>query len=449
MSVFLPKGTRDFLPEEMNRRLAVVETIRAAFHRFGFEPLETPAIERIETLTGKYGDETDKLMFRIHKRGRNVTPGECDLALRYDLTVPLARVLAMHGELRMPFKRYQIQPVWRAERPQKGRFREFFQCDVDIAGATSSMADAECVAVADAALQDLGFSEYTIAINDRRILGCFARRAGATDLQGELRVLIALDKLDKIGRDKVIEEIAGRGFDPAGLDALWRAVDGASGSRDALLNALDADLDEAGRAGVQTLREVIDLAISMGVASDRIRFAPSLARGADYYTGPVFEVAVDEPKVGSVAGGGRYDNLVESLSGRAVPAVGVSLGLERLLVVMEELGMLPARRTSAEVLVTVFNAETRWDAAQAATDLRRHGIAAELYVGDSSLKGQLKHANKRGYPWVVIVGPDEAAKNVITLRDTRSWASETLPAADAADRIRAAIGSVDLDPPAR
>ncbi|MFK7927853.1 MAG: histidine--tRNA ligase [Myxococcota bacterium] len=449
VAVFLPKGTRDFLPQEMTQRLQVIETIRGVFHQFGFDPLETPAIERIETLTGKYGDETDKLMFRIHKRGRDVTPGECDLALRYDLTVPLARVLAMHGELRMPFKRYQIQPVWRAERPQKGRFREFYQCDVDIAGTVSPMADAECIAVADAALRALGFSGYAIQVNDRRILGCFARRSGATDIAGELQVLIALDKLDKIGRDKVLAEIAGRGFDPAGLDALWSAMDTSGGSRDSLLNALEADLDEEGRAGIETLRQVIELAVSMGVAPDTIRFDPSLARGADYYTGPVFEVSVEEPRIGSVAGGGRYDNLVESLSGRAVPAVGVSLGLERLLVVMDELGMLDARPTSADVLVTVFSEETRWDSARAAASLREQGVSAELYVGDGRMKAQLKHANKRGYPWVLVVGPDEAAAGLVTLKNNRSWESTTIPVLEVAQRIREDGGSLDPDPGTR
>jgi len=435
VSVNLPKGARDFLPEVMHQRLAVIETIREVFRQFGFEPLETPAFERIETLTGKYGDETDKLMFRIHKRGRNVTPGECDLALRYDLTVPLARFLAMHRELRLPFKRYQIQPVWRAERPQKGRFREFYQCDVDIAGSTSPLADAECVAVAHAGIGALGFDKYTIRINDRRILSTYARRCGATDLRGELDVLIAIDKLDKIGRDKVEDEVRERGYDPAGLTALWAAAQVDATDASAVLDVLDAELDASGREGVATLRQVLKHAVAMGVDPSRIRVDPALARGADYYTGPVFEATLDDGDVGSIAGGGRYDGLVGALSGRDLPAVGVSLGLERLLVLMEERGMFPEQPTAAEVLVTVFNDDTVQAAARTATALRAQGVSAELYVGDSRLKSQLKHGNKRGYPWVVLVGPDEVADGVITLKNTRTWDNVTLPVEQAAQRI--------------
>ncbi len=440
MSVHLPKGTRDFLPAAMHHRHAVLDTIRGVFGAFGFEPLETPAIERIETLTGKYGEETDKLMFRIHKRGRDVVPGTCDLALRYDLTVPFARVLAMNPSLRMPFKRWQIQPVWRAERPQRGRFREFWQCDVDIAGSTSPLADAECLAVADASLRALGFGvegrRYTIRINDRRILAEFARRAGATSLREELDVLIALDKLDKIGRDKVIDEVRGRGFDPAGLAALWEVTARDPADTEGLLAALEAALDEEGRAGVATLREVVALAEAMGVAAGRLRVDPALARGADYYTGPVFEAVVDEPDVGSIAGGGRYDGLVGALSGRDLPAVGVSLGVERILVVMEELGMLPERATAAEVLVTVLDPSVRADAARVTARLRDAGIAAELYVGDSRFKAQMKHADKRGYPWVALVGPDEVAAGTVTLKDARTWDNVTSPLAEAVRKIR-------------
>lgn len=436
MSVNLPKGTRDFLPAAMHQRIAAIDAIRRVFRQFGFEPLETPAFERIETLTGKYGDETDKLMFRILKRGKGAERGEADLALRYDLTVPFARVLAMHGQLRKPFKRYQIQPVWRAERPQRGRFREFYQCDVDIAGSENPLADAECVAVVDAGLKALGFHDFTIKINDRRILGCFARRAGATDLRSELDVLIAVDKLDKIGRERVLEEVTERGYDASGLDALWAAT--AVDDDRARLDVLAEQLDASGQAGVATLRRVIAAAEAMGVDPARIAVDPALARGADYYTGPVFEAVLDDGGVGSVAGGGRYDGLVGGLSGKDIPAVGVSLGLERLLVIMEERGMSTPRETAAEVLVTVFDDDSVEAAARAAAELRAGGADVELYVGDSRLKSQLKHANKRGYPWLVIVGPDEAAAGVVTLKDTRTWDNVKVPAAEAAARIVAA-----------
>lgn len=436
MSVYLPKGTRDFLPAQMRGRLAVIDTVRSVFERFGFEPLETPAFERIETLSGKYGEETDKLMFRIHKRGRDVTPGECDLALRYDLTVPLARVLAMNADLRLPFKRWQIQPVWRAERPQKGRFREFWQCDVDIAGSTSPLADAECIAVADAALRALGFSAYTIRVNDRRILTELARRAGAQDLQQELSVLIALDKLDKIGREAVEAELVVRGFDPQGLAPLWDLLDGPSLDNEALLGALQERLSGAGLEGLAVLRAVLAAAEAMGVPAARLRLDPSLARGADYYTGPVFEVTGDDPSVGSVAGGGRYDGLVRHLSGRDLPAVGVSLGLERLLVLLEGDGKLDDPAPLAEILLTVFDESSAPAAARAASAFRSAGVNAELYVGDGRMKAQFKHGNKRGYPWIGIVGPDEARDGTITLKNQRTWENVTLSVGEAVARVQ-------------
>lgn len=434
MSIHLPKGTRDFLPDAMRGRQHVLDTVRGVFERFGFEPLETPAIERIETLSGKYGDETDKLMFRIHKRGRNVTPGECDLALRYDLTVPLARVLSMNADLRLPFKRWQIQPVWRAERPQRGRFREFWQCDVDIAGSRSPLADAECIAVADAALQALGFHNYTIRINDRRILSELARRAGAKGMEQELQVLIALDKLDKIGRERVESEIADRGFDPAGLAALWGLLEG-SADASTTLSALDAELTEHGRSGVATVRAVLAAALAMGVSAQRLIVDPSLARGADYYTGPVFEVASNDPSVGSLAGGGRYDGLVERLSGRDLPAVGVSLGVERLMVLLEESGALPEPLPVAQLFVMVFDDAVAPAASRVAQAFRQAGVTTELYVGDGKRKAQFKHADKRGYPWIAIVGPDEAAAGTVTLKNQRTWDNVTLPLAEAVRKV--------------
>jgi len=441
MSVHLPKGTRDFLPEAMQGRLAVIDAVRGAFERFGFEPLETPAIERIETLAGKYGDETDKLMFRIHKRGADALPGECDLALRYDLTVPLARVLAMNADLRLPFKRWQIQPVWRAERPQKGRFREFWQCDVDIAGSTSPLADAECIACADAALQAIHFGGYTIRINDRRILSDLATRAGADSVERELSVLIALDKLDKVGLDGVRAELVERGFDPAGLDPLWALLGPDAPSGEALLQALAPALTDRGRDGIATLRLVTHAAVAMGVPPERLRIDLSLARGADYYTGPVFEIAGDDPSVGSLGGGGRYDGLVGRLSGRDLPAVGFSLGLERLLVLLEARGALAAPAPVATVLVTVFDDASAGAAAQAAAALREGGVRAELYVGDGRLKAQFKHAARRGYPWVAIVGPDEAKAGTVTLKNQATRWSGTVPLDEAARKVLA------VDPP--
>ncbi|TVQ93596.1 MAG: histidine--tRNA ligase [Deltaproteobacteria bacterium] len=437
MSVFLPKGTRDFLPEQMQVRLRAIDTIRAVFESFGFEPLETPAFERIETLSGKYGEEADKLMFRIHKRGRSAKPGECDLGLRYDLTVPLARVLAMNADLRLPFKRWQIQPVWRAERPQKGRFREFWQCDVDIAGSRSPLADAECIAVADAALRALGFEDYTIRVNDRRILTELAREAGASSLQEELSFLIALDKLDKIGLEGVERELVERGFEPDKLGTLWSAI-AAPPTTEALLQTLQDVLSGVGLEGVDTLRTVIAAAEAMGVDPSRVRFDPSLARGADYYTGPVFEVAGDDPSVGSVAGGGRYDGLVGRLSGRELPAVGVSLGLERLITLLEAREDAGSMGPVADLLITVFDDGSAPAASRAATAFRAAGVKTELYIGDGRLKAQLKHADRRGYAWIALIGPDEASAGTVTLKNRRTWENTTLD-------LQAAVNKVSAD----
>lgn len=426
MSVHLARGARDFLPETMRHRRAVIRTIEDVFRRYGFEPLGTPAIERIETLTGKYGEEGDQLLFRILKRGEGAATGECDMALRYDLTVPLARVLAMNPGLRMPFKRFQVAPVWRADRPQRGRFREFYQCDADIAGTTSPLADAECLAVAADALTALGFDRFTLRLNDRRILRSMARVAGARPDQ-EIGVLIAVDKLDKIGRDGVDQALAELGLAESGREALWKVLDLPRG-HETTLDALAPLLDDEGREGVATLREVLALARDLGVSADRVAVDPTLARGLDYYTGPVYEAVLDDRPIGSVAGGGRYDGLVGMFSGKTVPAVGVSLGLERLITILEEEGREAQAGATADVLVTVFSPELRGASVRVARALRQAGIATELYLDDRKLKAQLKHADARGYRFIAILGPDEAREGRWTLKrlsDGEQWSVTT------------------------
>jgi histidyl-tRNA synthetase len=434
LDVFLPKGTRDFLPDAMRNRLAVIDRLRDVFARFGFEPLETPAFERIETLTGKYGEEGDKLIYRILERGEGGREGKADLALRYDLTVPLARVIAMNRDLRMPFKRYQIQPVWRADRPQKGRFREFWQCDVDVAGTTSPVAEAECLAVVATSLGALGFRDYTVRLNDRRILSSLAAAAGA---QRETDVIVAIDKLDKIGKDGVAGELRNKGLSDEGIARLWRLLEVPPDQAGALA-ALDGSLDERGRAGVATLREVLEAADALGVPLSRVRVDPTLARGLDYYTGPVFETEVVEPKIGSISGGGRYDKLIGMFLGQDVPSVGVSLGLERIITVMEDLGMLPGARTIAEVLVTVFDDTTRSASLRAAATLREAGVRTDLFLGDGKLKNQLKYANARAYPWVAVIGPDEAAAGTLSLKDLKSGEQWSISMVEAVRRVLAA-----------
>ena len=434
MSVHLARGTRDFLPDQAARRHQVIDRLRAVFARHGFEPLETPAFERIETLTGKYGDEGQKLMYRILKRGEGSERGECDLALRYDLTVPLARVVAMNPQLRMPFKRWQAAPVWRAERPARGRFREFWQCDADIVGSTEPLADAQCLAVAVDALQTLGFEHFTVRLNDRRLLRALARAAGAGP-ERESSLLVAVDKLDKIGRAGVDTELAERGFGEAERAAVWQVLE-LTGDNEAVLAGLGACLagDEVTQA-LADLRDVVALAGALGVDQARIRVDPTLARGLDYYTGPVFEISVDEPKVGSIAGGGRYDNLVGVFGKTSVPAVGVALGLERVLMVMEELDMFGPREDVASVLVTVYSPELRAAAARVAGQLRAAGVRVDLYVGEGTMKAQFKYANAREVSWVVVIGPSEAERGTVTLKDMRTGTQEEVKLPRAIDAL--------------
>jgi len=418
-NVHLPKGMRDLLPPDMRRRLHVIDTVRRVFTSFGFEPLETPAMERIETLMGKYGDEGDKLIFRVLKRGEGGKRGEVDQAMRYDLTVPLARVIAMNPALPLPFRRYQVEPVWRADRPQKGRFRQFLQCDVDIVGTESELAEAECLAVVDAALSALGFTDHVIRLNDRRILRGMAAAVDAADR--EVAMITAIDKLDKIGRDGGARELEGRGFEAAQVERVFELLDGASvpGCEDAV-------------AGLERIEA---LCLALGVPEGRVQVDPTLARGLDYYTGPVFETRIPDSGVGSVSGGGRYDGLIGMFSGRDIPAVGVSLGLARILLIMEERGMFPDLDRSIDVFVTVFDAERAPAALEAARAFRAAGQRVEVSYKPGKLGKQFKLAHKRGARFVVVVGPDEAAEGAVQLKDMASGEQSTVPLAEAVARV--------------
>lgn len=412
---------RDFLPEDVRRREYVIGIIRRLYESYGFEPLETPAVENLDTLLGKYGDEGNKLIFKILKRGEHEASGQADLALRYDLTVPLARVVAQYqSKLPRLFKRYQIQPVWRADRPARGRFREFYQCDVDALGSTSPTVEAElCAAVSDV-LRQLGFSDFVIRINHRQLLTSLLASAGvAPDHHGE--VLVALDKLDKIGVDGVTEELAGRGIDAAARAALLEMFR-SNEDAEAELSRLERFVasDAAGRSSISNLRAIVALS-AQTTAAGRIRVDASLARGLSYYTGAIMEINVPD-LAGSLGGGGRFDNLVGMFLGQDVPACGFSLGLERILVVMGERNMFPASLAarSADVMVATFDASAAAEAIKLAGRLRADGLRVLVYPDQDKIGKQIKYADSRGIPFVALLGDDEIRSGSVTLKDLSS-----------------------------
>ncbi|MEJ7576567.1 MAG: histidine--tRNA ligase [Pyrinomonadaceae bacterium] len=435
------RGMRDFLPADVRRRDYVIKVIKEVYERYGFEPLETPAVENIETLTGKYGEEAGQLIFKILRRGEGEKTGEADLALRYDLTVPLARVVAEHRE-RLPkfFKRYQIQPVWRADRPARGRFREFYQCDVDVLGSTSMTVEAELCAAADEVLLKLGFNDFTIRLNHRQILTGVLEEAGVSP-EKHADTLVALDKLDKIGIQGVEHEFAARGIDyRAGqrlidffaVKSVERSVrlavheSGKAESEDYNADVINRIVGfvrnhEGGARGVEELQQIIKYANASGVGQ-RIKVDPSLARGLSYYTGAIMEISVPD-LAGSLGGGGRYDNLVGMFSNREVPACGFSLGLERIIVVMTEKEMFPkafADAAPADVMVAIWDEESTVDALRLARELRTADLRVELYPEADKLKNQFKYASTRGVRFVLMVGADEKARGEVALKDMQT-----------------------------
>jgi histidyl-tRNA synthetase len=433
------RGTRDFLPADVRRRGHVIDVVRRVYERYGFEPLETPAFENIETLTGKYGEEGAKLIFKILKRGEHESSGQADLALRYDLTVPLARVVAEYqSALPRFFRRYQIQPVWRADRPARGRFREFYQCDIDAIGSTSPVVEVEVLSAVCEVLTTLGFDDFTVRMNDRRVLQALLSTAGVPP-ERETDALVALDKLDKIGADGVAADMAARGIVSPVARACLRLF---SGSDRPMLDELAARLSD--RADVlATLRAIVALAESTPVAG-RIRVDPSLARGLSYYTGAIMEIAVPD-LAGSVGGGGRYDNLVGMFLGREVPACGFSLGLERIIVVMAERGMFPPDIASApaDVMVALWDEGSRPDALALAKRLRGEGLRVEVYPEPDKPGRQFKYASSRQYPIVVLAGEDERRAGAVTIKNMRTSTQTTVPLDAVVDQVRNELGRRD------
>jgi histidyl-tRNA synthetase len=421
---------RDFLPEDVRRREYVIGIIKGVYERYGFEPLETPAAENLETLLGKYGEEGNKLIFKILKRGEHEATGQADLALRYDLTVPLARVVAQYqAKLPRPFKRYQIQPVWRADRPGRGRFREFYQCDVDSLGSTSPVVEAElCAAVADAMVA-LGFGDFVIRINHRQLLTTLLQASGVeAALHGD--VLVTLDKLDKIGAQKVGAELEARGVSPQVCARLLTTFEGQGQQLPPFDAVIQRFFDAVGRdqaavAALSNLKAIKELVAGTS-ADPRLRLDVSLARGLSYYTGAIMEINVAD-LAGSLGGGGRYDNLVGMFLGQQIPACGFSLGLERILVVMTERGMFPPSLATspADVLVATFDASGAGPAMRLADRLRGAGLRVMVYPDPDKIGKQIKYADGRGIPFVAILGEDEIKAGSVTVKNLAAQTQQT------------------------
>ena len=435
MKPSIPKGTRDFLPSEVRRREYIFETIRRAFRVYGYQPIETPVMEDLSTLTGKYGDEGDQLLFKVLNNGDYLAKADeqalaardsdalvasiSKRGLRYDLTVPFARYVVMHqNDLTFPFKRYAIMPVWRADRPQRGRYQEFYQCDADVVGSDALVYEAELIQLFDRVYAELGI-HTVIHVNNRKVLAGLAQLAGQEDKLTDLTV--AIDKLDKIGADGVRRELADRGFPEAAVDATMRALE----IEDiAELKALLAD-SEIGRQGVAELETVFDL-LDTSELKNKIRFDVSLARGLNYYTGCILEVKVDTEihrgvKMGSIGGGGRYADLTGVFGMDNMPGVGISFGAERIYDVLEELNAFPeSADAELQVLLIAFDAPTHRYAFDLLTRLRRANVAADLYPEPAKLKKQMKYANQRGVPHTVLIGSEELKSGKMQLKNMRT-----------------------------
>lgn len=492
----LPRGMRDFLPQRMILRQYVVQVIQGVFEEFGFEQLQTPAIELEETLMGKYGPDAERLIYNVaHREGKE------RLALRYDLSVPLCRVLAQYPDLLKPFKRYQIAPVWRAERPQKGRYREFYQCDADTVGSSSMLADAETLNIIYEILTRLGFKQFVTYLNNRKIISGIGQFAGVPPqlLGGLYR---SIDKLDRVGLDGVREELRRTGLEEAlaalsrakvsgaaldGLVGPLRARDGpgleaalrGAGLDDGTVAALTEQLKarwpvqetlpdavierllqflQVGGSnreilaqlrtwlagypqaleGIAELEEILLYLEALGIPERFCQVAPWMIRGLEYYTGPVYETFVQEPKIGSITGGGRFDNLVGMFMERSLPATGTTIGIERIMDVMEELKMYPptVRPTVTTVLVTRFSPEMTVESLRLAQYLRQAGLNVELYFPEASLGDQIRYALKKGIPFVAILGPDEVGAGRVTVRHMALGRQETVAREEVAARVR-------------
>lgn len=429
----VPRGMRDILPEQMIRRQYVMDVIRTVFEEFGFESLQTPAIELSEILMGKYGPDAEKLIYQTSHQG-----GREELSLRYDLSVPLCRVVAMYPELPKPFKRYQISPVWRAERPQKGRYREFFQCDADTVGSASMLADAETLNVIYEILIRLGFEQFVMNINNRKIITGIGQFSGVPDelLGGLYR---SIDKLEKIGLDGVRKELADNDIPEDAINRLLNLLS-IEGQNRAVLATLRDQLSDYPIAleGIGELEEIIGYMESLDISEEYYSVKFAMVRGLDYYTGPIYETVVETPQIGSITGGGRFDDLVGMFTNHSQPAVGTSIGIERIIDVMEELDMFPPSvgKTSAQVLMTIFDESLASESLKIANMLRQGGLNTALYFGTARLGNQIGYAGTKAIPYVVILGPDELEADAVTIRNLLLRTQQTVKRAEAVGLIK-------------
>lgn len=410
-----PKGFRDFLPETMLRRSYVLDNIKEVFHLYGFEPIDTPILELHETLFGKYGEDAEQLIFTA-QHGRSTRD---PLAMRYDLTVPLARVVGQYeSQLNLPFKRYHIAPVFRGERPQRGRYREFWQCDADTVGVANMSADAEIVIMMHEILRRLGFPRFVIKINHRQLLVAIGEFSGVPNEQLP-DLYRSVDKFDKIGADGVKRELIERGIDSNAVSRMMDLIQSKEPGGDSLELIAKTVGNDAG--GLDDLRQLAQMLAEASIPTEHYDFDFTMVRGLGYYTGPIFETVISQPNLGSISGGGRYDNLIGMFRRQSLPTTGTSFGIERIIDLMDELGLYPPQLggTLVGVLVTVFSEETRRASTRIAHQLRQAGINTEVYLGTHKLGRQIAHADKKGIPIVAIAGPDEIEAGVVKLRRLR------------------------------
>lgn len=452
----LPKGTRDFSPQEMVKRNYIFDTIKTVFKKYGYAEIQTPSMENLGTLTGKYGDEGDKLIFKILNSGdflgkvdaellasRNsllTTAKVSEKALRYDLTVPFARYVVMHqNDISFPFKRFQVQPVWRADRPQKGRYREFYQCDADVVGSASLLNEAEFILIYHEALSNLGLKDFTIKINNRKILSGIAEIIGKPELIVDMTV--AIDKLDKIGLDGVTKELVERGFTEVDIDKLKPVIllQGSNAEKLASLKSV-LSASEVGQKGIEEIETVFGYVSQLTADSPNIAATVemdiTLARGLNYYTGCIFEVKTNEVAMGSIGGGGRYDDLTGMFGLKDLTGVGISFGADRIYDVLDELQLFPeSTEQGTKILISNFDAEAERYALPILARLREAKLSAELYPAASKLKKQMSYADAKHIPYVILIGGDEMQSGKLTLKDMKTGDQQQLTVTEVIDLL--------------